>query len=48
VPATIFIHQGEAMGRPSRLIVDIPATGGIVVKGTAVPIEADKCLRKVV
>jgi PhzF family phenazine biosynthesis protein len=41
VPATIFIHQGEAMGRPSRLIVDIPATGGIVVKGTAVPIEAE-------
>jgi PhzF family phenazine biosynthesis protein len=38
-PATIFIHQGEAMGRPSRLTVEIPATGGIVVRGTAVPIE---------
>jgi PhzF family phenazine biosynthesis protein len=41
VPATIFIRQGEAMGRPSRLTVEIPATGGIVVKGTAVPIEAE-------
>lgn len=38
-PATILIRQGEAMGRPSRLTVEIPATGGIVVKGTAVPIE---------
>jgi hypothetical protein len=27
VPATILIRQGEAMGRPSRLTVDIPATG---------------------
>jgi PhzF family phenazine biosynthesis protein len=39
VPATIFIRQGEEMGRPSRLTVEIPATGGIVVTGTAVPIE---------
>ena len=38
-PATIFIRQGEAMGRPSRLTVEIPTTGGIVVKGTAVPIK---------
>ena len=38
-PATIFIRQGEAMGRPSRLTVEIPTTGGIVVRGTAVPIE---------
>ena len=38
-PATLIIRQGEAMGRPSRLTVEIPATGGIVVKGTAVPIE---------
>jgi PhzF family phenazine biosynthesis protein len=36
VPATIIIRQGEAMGRPSLLTVDIPATGGIVVSGTAV------------
>jgi PhzF family phenazine biosynthesis protein len=40
-PATISIRQGEAMGRPSRLTVDIPANGGIVVKGTAVPIEEE-------
>lgn len=38
-PARILIRQGEAMGRPSRLTVDIPASGGIVVTGTAVPIE---------
>jgi PhzF family phenazine biosynthesis protein len=37
-PATVLIRQGEAMGRPSRLVVDIPVTGGIVVTGTAVPI----------
>lgn len=37
-PATIAIRQGEAMGRPSRLVVDIPALGGIVVSGTAVHI----------
>ena len=41
VPATIFIRQGEAMGRPSRLTVDIPATGGIIVRGTAVPIDTE-------
>ncbi len=39
-PATILIRQGEAMGRPSRLTVDIPVAGGIVVTGTAVPIAA--------
>jgi PhzF family phenazine biosynthesis protein len=39
VPATILILQGEAMGRPSRLTVEIPTTGGIVVTGTAIPIE---------
>ncbi|MCL4865118.1 MAG: PhzF family phenazine biosynthesis protein [Gemmatimonadales bacterium] len=36
VPATIVIRQGEAMGRPSVITVDIPTTGGIVVSGTAV------------
>jgi PhzF family phenazine biosynthesis protein len=35
-PATILIRQGEAMGRPSRLIVEIPAAGGITVSGHAV------------
>ncbi|MDX2451979.1 PhzF family phenazine biosynthesis isomerase [Desulfosarcina sp.] len=39
VPTTILIRQGEAMGRPSRLTVEIPAAGGIVVTGTAVPIK---------
>lgn len=38
-PATILIRQGETMGRPSRLVVDIPVAGGIVVSGNAVPME---------
>lgn len=38
VPAHILIRQGEAMGRPSRLEVEIPEKGGIVVSGTAVEI----------
>jgi PhzF family phenazine biosynthesis protein len=37
-PITITIRQGEAMGRPSRITVDIPVSGGIIVTGTAVPI----------
>ncbi len=39
VPASILIRQGETMGRPSRLQVEIPATGGIVVSGHAVRLE---------
>lgn len=39
VPAKICIRQGEAMGRPSRLEVEIPETGGIVVSGTAVKLS---------
>jgi PhzF family phenazine biosynthesis protein len=36
-PATVEILQGEDMGRPSLLTVDIPAgSGGIAVTGTAV------------
>lgn len=35
-PATVMIHQGHDMGRPSTLRVDIPVTGGIRVSGTAV------------
>jgi PhzF family phenazine biosynthesis protein len=31
----IRIHQGEDMGRPSLLIVEIPAAGGIRVSGSA-------------
>jgi PhzF family phenazine biosynthesis protein len=39
-PARIQIRQGEAMGRPSLLTVDIPSRGGIFVTGTAVLMEA--------
>ena len=39
-PRTILIRQGEAMGRPSRLKVEIPADGGIIVSGTAVSIAS--------
>lgn len=38
-PARIEVRQGDDMGRPSRLLVEIPAAGGIVVSGTAVPLE---------
>lgn len=38
-PATVRIRQGEAMGRPSRLTVDIPASGGIAVSGSAVRLD---------
>ncbi|MDI5986494.1 PhzF family phenazine biosynthesis isomerase [Halomonas sp. M4R5S39] len=41
-PARLTIRQGEAMGRPSLLEVDIPATGGIVVTGTAVALPASR------
>ena len=37
-PAHITVIQGEDMGRPGRLEVDIPAAGGIAVTGEAVPI----------
>ncbi len=39
-PAAITVRQGEDMGRPSLLSVDIPERGGIVVSGTAVRIDA--------
>ncbi len=35
-PTTLHIRQGEAMGRPSHLTVEIPERDGIIVKGTAV------------
>ncbi len=38
-PERIVIHQGRHVGRPSLLLVDIPAEGGIVVSGTAVQIN---------
>lgn len=37
-PASFNIRQGETMGRPSFLKVEVPATGGIIVSGTAVRI----------
>jgi len=37
-PASFVIRQGEAMGRPSVLRVDVPVSGGVVVRGTAVRI----------
>lgn len=37
-PTMIEIRQGEAMGRHSRILVQIPTSGGIVVSGTAVSI----------
>lgn len=37
-PADIVVTQGVDMGRPSRIDVHIPSTGGISVTGTAVPI----------
>lgn len=35
-PTTLLIVQGEAMARPSRITVGIPAKGGIAVSGNAV------------
>jgi PhzF family phenazine biosynthesis protein len=40
-PTDIVILQGETMGRPSRLAVHIPESGGIIVSGNAVPIKDD-------
>lgn len=37
-PARILIPQGHHVGAPSLLTVDVPATGGITVTGTAQPI----------
>lgn len=41
-PAAITIRQGEAMGRPSRLNVYVPESGGIVVSGNAVDLPAPR------
>jgi PhzF family phenazine biosynthesis protein len=38
-PARVRILQGEDMGRPSELLVDVASTPEIRVTGTAVPIE---------
>ena len=36
IPAKLLIYQGETLGRPSQLTVEIPKSGGIIVRGTAV------------
>jgi len=46
VPARIVIRQGEAMGRPSLIKVDIPSSGGIVVSGQAVRIADPVTMRE--
>jgi PhzF family phenazine biosynthesis protein len=38
VPARLLIRQGEDMGRPSRLLVNVPVRGGVHVTGTATEI----------
>lgn len=39
-PTSITIHQGEDLGSPSIIRVDVPVTGGISVTGTAIPMES--------
>jgi PhzF family phenazine biosynthesis protein len=39
-PLTLTIRQGDDMGRPSVLTVDVPATGGVRVTGEAVALPA--------
>ena len=37
-PFKLVVRQGEALGRPSRVDVSVPSTGGVVVAGTAIPL----------
>lgn len=39
-PRSMVIHQGHAMGRPSRIEVQVPVSGGITVTGTAAWLES--------
>jgi PhzF family phenazine biosynthesis protein len=39
-PTSLTIRQGDDLGRPSVIDVDIPVDGGIAVSGTAVPIPS--------
>lgn len=41
-PRKFIVRQGEVMGRPSLLKLEIPATGGIKVSGTAVQLDEVK------
>lgn len=36
IPNLVTIRQGEVMGRPSLITIEIPTSGGIIVSGTAV------------
>jgi predicted PhzF superfamily epimerase YddE/YHI9 len=38
-PVELILHQGDDMGRPSVLYVEIPLAGGIRVKGKGMAIE---------
>jgi predicted PhzF superfamily epimerase YddE/YHI9 len=38
-PTSFTIYQGEDTERPSRLLVQIPLEGGIIVSGTAVHLQ---------
>ncbi len=40
LPATITVHQGSDVGRPSVISVRIPSTGGVTVSGGAVRMSA--------
>jgi PhzF family phenazine biosynthesis protein len=37
-PAVFTVQQGDELGRPAVLTVEVPADGGIAVSGTAVPL----------
>ena len=39
-PARVRVHQGADVGRPGVLDVLVPATGGVVVSGRGVRIDA--------
>jgi PhzF family phenazine biosynthesis protein len=39
-PLRFSVLQGRHIGRPSRLLVDVPAAGGVTVSGTAATIES--------
>jgi PhzF family phenazine biosynthesis protein len=40
LPATVTVHQGDDMGRPGLLTLDVPAEpgSGVAVTGAAVPL----------
>lgn len=39
-PATLTVHQGADVGRPSQITVLVPPSGGLTVRGGAVPLVA--------